>query len=139
MISAAAKQGTPEQSEVWKAVEAINLAWANARWDTLEALLDEQCVFALPGFTQRLRGRLATIESYKEFVDQSDVHELKELEPAVDVNHDTAVATYRFEITWSMRGKRYMGTGHDLYVFRRVDGNWRAVWRTLVPGEEKEL
>ncbi len=139
MVSTPTWQATPDQGEVWRVVEAINLAWANAQWDTLEELFDENCVFAVPGFAQRLKGRAATIGSYKDFIEQSVVHELKELEPAVDVDGDVAVATYRFEITWDMQGKKYVGTGHDLFVFRRANGNWCAVWRTLIPGEEKEL
>lgn len=133
------KQGNDAERQVGEEIErivrAINVAWVHGDAGDMAAYLDEQMVIVHPGFQERLVGREACIESYREFASQATIHSYDESEVTVDVRGETAIASYRYETVYEMDGETYHDVGHDLFVFLRGDGSWRAVWRTLIPQE----
>ncbi len=126
-----------DQRAVWRAVEAINAAWtANSAAELPVALgnaFREDMVIVAPGFVQRLEGRDACVRSYVDFVDRAEIHDFDVADAAVDVLGDTAVATYRYDIAFTLEGERYDEAGRDLFVFARDGDRWRAAWRTMLP------
>jgi hypothetical protein len=126
------------QAEIRHMLKRINDAWVKGRTDDLEEFFHEQMVIAHPGSGSQGRGRQACVESYRTFTSQATVRRLKESHHHIDVWDDTAVATYRFELDYEMKGETHRDVGTDLFVFVRQQNKWRAVWRTIIPqGEER--
>jgi hypothetical protein len=55
----------------------------------------------------------------------------REDQAVVDVWGDTAIAAYRWKMAWLAGGVPNQETGHDVFAFRRTDGAWLAIWRTM--------
>jgi ketosteroid isomerase-like protein len=124
---------------VAEALKKLNRAWLSEQFDELPALLHRDVVAVAPGFVERSRGSEAFIAGLRDFVQSATIHDFAEHDIEADVIGDSAVASYRFEIDFERSGQRYLGTGRDLYVFRRVEGEWLAVWRTLLGVDERPL
>ena len=122
------------RAEVRHTLQRISAAWQNRRYQELAVLFDEDIVMVLPGLSARIEGRAAVVESFMEFMERSAVSEFWEDEPTIDVWGDTAIASYRWEMTWVSGGITESAAGYDVFTFsRRTDGDqaWRAVWRTM--------
>jgi ketosteroid isomerase-like protein len=71
------------------------------------------------------------IAGFEDFCTHATVHEYHEADHQVDVVGDTAIAGFRYEMTYERDGQRSRATGRDLWVFAREGGQWLAVWRTI--------
>src|SRR5688572_10312102 len=91
-----------ESADIRTLLRRINRAWVHGPLDDLEACFHEDMVIVSPGFKDRTEGRAACVASYKEFIESATVHEYHESEPEVHIVGDTAVATYRYEIVYTM-------------------------------------
>lgn len=116
-------------------VRALDAAWREGRYDELRNYFHPDAVIVAPGFAVRVSGRDAVIETYREFATTATTEALDVADPVIDLWGDTAVATARFSITYSMAGKRYHEQGHDILVFQRSGSEWLIVWRTLISNE----
>lgn len=114
-------------------VGLINDAWRNRRTGALRELFHESMTIVPPGLTEPVEGREACIKSYDDFLGVADVEEYWEASPTVETWGDTAVATFGWEMAWTMHGRSQNESGHDVFVFTRQDGRWWAVWRTILP------
>ena len=114
---------------VWR---RINDAWTDGAPEQMAEDLDEAVVMVQPGFADRIEGRDAAIGSFRDFVESSTLHEYAESGLRVHVSGATAVVTCGWEIDWSSADRRQRERGHDVYVFGRERGRWRAVWRVIV-------
>jgi ketosteroid isomerase-like protein len=121
------------EHEIRDVLLRINQAWLHGDVDDLRPLFHENVLVMPPGELARVRGREPCVQSYREFVQTARVRDYVEHDLAIDVFGDTAVATYRFDITYEINGKSSSETGIDLFVFSRIDDSWRAVFRTLLP------
>lgn len=118
---------------VLETVAAINTSWRAGRWDELGHHLHPEMVVLAPDGSQRLESREASIASYREFLEAAEILDYRESDHTVDLVGPTAVAVYRFDITYAMDGAELRDRGRDLFVFQRGgDGAWRAIWRTLM-------
>ena len=131
------------RAEVRHTLQRISAAWQDRRYQELAILFDENIVMVLPGLSARIEGRAAVVDSYMEFMEHSAVGDYWEDEPTIDVWGDTAIASYRWEMTWVSGGISESAAGYDVFTFsRRTDGDqaWRAVWRTMAldvtPGDD---
>jgi Domain of unknown function (DUF4440) len=124
-------------AEVSSALERINRAWLDGRPSDLVPLLHPGITMVVPGFAGRVHGRDAFVSGFEDFCTNAKVHEYREADLQVDVTGDTAVANFTYEMVYERDAKRYRATGRDLWVFARQDGQWIAVWRTMLdPAEE---
>jgi hypothetical protein len=112
---------------------ALTKAWRTGRTQDIRPLLHPSVVFVRPGFSGRAEGPEACIATYDEFLSAALVLRYDEGETTVDVTGDTAVATFHWEMAWEMGGQRSEDSGHDVYVLVRTAGQWRILWRTLLP------
>jgi uncharacterized protein (TIGR02246 family) len=114
-------------------LQHISAAWQDRRYQELATLFDDNIVMVLPGLSARIEGRAAVVESYMEFMEHAAVAEYFEDEPTIDVWGDTAIASYRWEMTWVSGGTAASAAGYDVFTFARraEDQAWRAVWRTM--------
>ncbi|MGZ3681124.1 MAG: nuclear transport factor 2 family protein [Ktedonobacterales bacterium] len=123
------------REEIAGIVRAINAAWVHGNAGEMADYLDERMVIVQPGFEERLMGREACVESYREFANHAAIRQYDEGEVTVEVRGDTAIASYRYGIEYEMDGETYHDAGHDVFVLMHGDGGWRAVWRTFIPQE----
>jgi Domain of unknown function (DUF4440) len=93
---------------------------------------------AFPGFTGRIQGRDAFLAGFRDFCANATVQEFREDDHQIDVAGDTAVGTFRYEMLYERSGKRYLATGRDLWVFQLQEGEWLAVWRTMMDPKEDD-
>ncbi len=114
-------------------IRRINSAWLTRRTGELADCVHPAMVIAGPGRQVRVEGREACIKSYDDFMGAAVVDEYHEADPTIDVCGDTAVATFGWEMAWTMDGRSHRELGHDLFVLARHDGRWWAVWRTMLP------
>jgi len=132
------KSDRAQQSEIRGVLSRLTAAWREERFDELEDILHQSVVFALPGFTNRVEGRTACVDTYRRFMSNARVVDYLERDTAVDVWGGTAVATYYYDIAYEMDGKSHRDTGHDVFVFVREESRWQVVWRTMIPVEPRK-
>jgi hypothetical protein len=126
---------SPGQLEVWLITQEINDCWVRGRTEDLEKHFHTDIVFVAPGFQQRLEGRAACVDSFRDFCASATVHDFRTSGPSVDVFGETAVATYSFEIEYGLGSESFSESGRDMWVFVRDQERWLAVWRTIVPAK----
>jgi hypothetical protein len=61
----------------------LSAAWQHRRYAELAAAFDEHVVMALPGFSGRVEGRGALVESCREFMERATLTHYQEQPPAV--------------------------------------------------------
>ena len=129
------------QSEILVALQRLSESWRNRRYDELRDCFHEAAVMVAPGFAGQVVGREAVVESYREFMDRSTLDSYSEEPATIEAFENTAIAHYRWEMVWTSGGKQDRAAGHDLFVLARghESGRWKAVWRTMVFGQESSV
>ena len=61
--------------EVKAVVAQLTAAWRERRYADIEPLLDEDAVFVTPRFAKRREGRVACVDSYRQFMSVAEVSE----------------------------------------------------------------
>src|SRR5262249_29771715 len=120
------------------AMRQINQAWLDGHLEKLAPLLHSEIVMVLPGFAGRIQGRDDFLAGFRNFLQNATIQEFREHDHQVDVAADTAVVTFRHDMVYELSGKRYRAKGRDLWVFRKQDETWIAVWRTMLDMEEND-
>jgi uncharacterized protein (TIGR02246 family) len=126
-----------EREAVVAAMAAINRAWLDGRPEDLSPRLHPDVTMVVPGFVARVQGRETFLAGFVDFCSQATVHEYREEDLKVDIAADTAVVSYRYEMVYERAGERFRADGRDLWVFARGDGQWVAVWRTMLDSNEQ--
>jgi hypothetical protein len=130
-MASATKRNQAEDIE--RLLKTINQSWLEGRWEDLEDSLHQDMVITAPGLKAGGRGREACIQSYRNFAARAEILDYRESDRAIDVWGDTAVASYRYEMSYRLSDQEHHDTGYDVFVFSRQEGKWRAVWRTIAP------
>jgi len=133
------KEMEPEATTVLQVLKEINRCWLEGRPEDIGRYFHEDIVVLLPGFSGKARGRSAVVQSFVDFCSNAQVHEYSESDHDLDVIGDQAIAGYSFRITYSLTGKKYEGTGRDIWSFTRHEGRWLAAWRFMTDLVEKEV
>jgi len=120
---------------VEETVAALNRSWLEGRYEDLAGYFHPDVVFVPPGFTARLAGREACVQTYRDFGAAATVREFTPAPPQVDVWGDTAVAACPFSIVYELAGTTYHERGVDLLVFAREAGAWLVVYRSMTSPE----
>jgi hypothetical protein len=85
------------------------------------------------GFAFLGKGRDLFVQSYQDFVSQAEVKSFSLDQPEIDVAGETAIAQYKWTMTYVLGGQEYTEQGYDVFVLARRDKKWLAVWRALLP------
>jgi uncharacterized protein (TIGR02246 family) len=120
------------EAEVADVLARINRAWLEGRPRDVGPLLHPDFVMVYPGFVGRAMGRDKVVAGFVEFYEESKALAYEETDPRFDAVDDTAVASFAFTMVYERAGTQYRSTGRDLWVFARRDGEWLAVWRTML-------
>lgn len=124
--------------DVREAIRQINAIWLSGRVTRLGEYLVNDVVFTAPSFSARVEGLRAAIDSFQSFVRNARVHAFQESEFQIDVFDDSAMATYRFDMTYEFGGASYEEAGREVWLFVRVD-RWRLAWRHQLPISRRVL
>lgn len=127
------------EAQVAAALRRINHAWLNGHPDEIADLVHEDVVFLFPGFSASSAGREAFVTGFREFCSTARVQACEESDPQMHVVGATGVASVRFEMIYERADGRYRATGRDLWVFEERDGDWLAVWRTILDLSEEPV
>ena len=120
-----------EEGFVLDLMKQINRAWIEGRYDVLEEFFHDSMVITTPGFQIVGEGKRACVDSYKSFGTRAVIKSLKESGHVIRLWGNTGVVAYQYELDYEMDETEYHDLGTDVYAFSRVDGKWKAVWRTL--------
>jgi uncharacterized protein (TIGR02246 family) len=114
----------------------LNDAWIHKRGEDMTNVLNEcfadDVVMRGPGFSLAGRGRDLTVQSYQDFVTQAQIKNISLEPPEIDAMSDTAVAQYKWQMTYVLSGQEHTERGHDVFVLAQRGGRWLVVWRALL-------
>lgn len=118
-------------------LQTINRVWLNGQVEALAPVVDPNIVMVFPGFTGRIQGRDQFLAGFRDFCENAKVQEFHDHDYQSDLVGDTAVVTFRYDMIYERSAGRYRASGRDLWVFRRQDNEWIAVWRTMLEIQEE--
>jgi len=115
----------------WNTVKTINRYWAITEdIDSLSMYLHKDMVIYFPGGKERMEGKEAILESYREYMQSAETLSLEENEPLVQVynNDKTAVVTY-FSVLQikTKEGEIQTFRSKDMYTLIFENNRWYAV------------
>ncbi len=117
-------------------VRQINDAWIKGRVLDLNGFFHEQMVIAAPDMVCRGEGREACVQSYAGFLQSVDDVDCRISDIHADIWGNSAVATSRYLISWTLEGTPHQETGHEILMFQRENDTWLVIWRTLIPSSK---
>ena len=118
---------TDDQDEVWREVQALNLAWVRGDVDDLANWFHPNMVAITPSDHDRLLGQEACIESWRRFANAAKIESFMEIDPKVQIFGTTAVVTYYYDISCELDGTPRRLTGRDMFVLVKEDERWWVV------------
>ena len=130
------KSMTPEEI-VKQLVRDMNAAWIEGRVEELGRFFAPDVVFVAPDGNNRITGREAAVESFRQYTEQAVTHRFDEVDLQVDVTGAIAVASLRFNVRYEFAGAMYEETGRDILVLASPETGWHIAWRTQITGEVK--
>ena len=116
---------------VLRVLDRIQRAWRSGPLGDMAAVLDPDVTFVFPGFSMRMTGRDALLESYREFTASSRVRTYREDRRSVVGGAKAALAEIAFDMTYARAGENWRTHGIELWVLERRPEGWIAIWRTL--------
>ena len=125
------------EEEIWTAIVEVNRAWKGGNSEALASFFHQDAVLVFANSPRRVVGRDAVVREYAEFARRIEIVEFRELQHSVEILGETAVANYRFRLTYEANGVPHEETGREVLVFRRAaPGSWLAIWRAQFPERE---
>ena len=121
-----------EEKKVEQLIRDLNRAWTEGRLDDLPGFFDERVVAIAPG-GNRIEGREAMVESFRQFLAMARVDDFQVTGISVDVFDHTAVARFDFAVRYELDGASYDETGSEVLALVESEERWRIVWRTQMP------
>lgn len=118
------------EHEVWQFVSEMNRAWAvDKNTEVLKDYFHQNMVAITSTDHYRIEGKDACLAAWKTFVDTTQVHYFKEIDPSVQIYADgaAAVVTYYFDLSFEMGGQTITSSGRDMFVLVKEDGKWWIV------------
>jgi hypothetical protein len=125
------KLETVEKGAILRIVNKINEGWLRQQYDEIGNCLADDVVIAPPGSGNRVKGRDAYVQSYRDYDAAAKTHEFVAEDPQIDILGDTAAVVCPFSITYEMNSKTYKERGRDILILARQGSEWRVVWRTM--------
>ncbi|HLA10742.1 MAG TPA: nuclear transport factor 2 family protein [Pyrinomonadaceae bacterium] len=126
-----------ERERLSSIMRQINRTWLDGRVEDLIPTVHPDIVFVLPDFAGRICKREAILEGFRDFYQNSTIHEFREDDHQVDIVGDSGFVTFRYEMVYERAAHRYRATGRDLWAFQKQGTAWLAVWRTMLDVDEK--
>lgn len=113
-------------------VQAINECWRLKDYEGIGSYLADDVVVSPLQSDKLIRGRVAYLQSYRDYDQTAETLEYLPGDPRVDLIGDTAVAVCPFEVVYKLQGSKHHEQGQNILVFRFSQGSWKIVWRTMM-------
>lgn len=123
------------EESIKELIRNMNAAWLAGRIEDLYPYFSENVVLAPPAGGERIVGRDAMVESFRQYTEQATTHHFEEMALLVDIVDETAVATLQFNVRYQFEGQEYDEIGKEILVLRRSGPGWQIVWRTQIPDD----
>ena len=117
----------------------INSSWRSGSPENMRIYLDPEIMIKIPGNSGEIIGREALIDSFKEFWTNAQVLEYSESDEYISIIGDRAVVAFKFGMIYQRENYRDKSSGRDIWIFEKKNGNWLAVWRTMIDVNEIRL
>jgi ketosteroid isomerase-like protein len=125
------------EDEVWFTVRTINRHWAiTENMDSLGMYIHPDMVIISPDSKERMKGKPAIMNSYRNYAQYAQTVSLKEFDPLVQLyNHNkVSIVTYYYELEIKdQEGKVHRFTGRDMYTLVKSRNKWLAVAQQYSP------
>jgi ketosteroid isomerase-like protein len=125
------KKSSLEIEAIKGIIHAINECWRLKDYEGIVEFLTEDVVIAPPGSDERIYGRAAYVQSYRDYDQSAETQEFLPGDPKVDLAGNTAVAVCPFEVVYKLQGTKHHEKGKNILVFSLSHGRWKVVWRTM--------
>jgi hypothetical protein len=126
------KPQNPDEEQIAGLVKSLNLAWREKEFDRLEPFFAETVVVQDSAGHRLVDGKLACIQSYRDFMEIAKVLAYEEEKPGIIFGSGFAIATYGWRIEYEINGANFNDKGRDWLAVEKQNGIWRVVWRLLV-------
>jgi hypothetical protein len=124
-------------AEILSVIRRIDSAWRNGPPDEIVARItpcfDENVVFCASNFRVVASGAQACAASYEQFVRMATVRAFEAPDPEIHVAGEAATAVCPWTMTYTLNNETYTESGHVVFVFTHRSGEWRAMWRAMLP------
>lgn len=124
------------QASIQQCIQDMNAAWLEGRLDGLGQYFADNAVIAPPGGQNRVVGRDAVVDSFRQYNEQATTHAFEQRDLQIDTMGSTAVARLYFRVRYEYDGSIHEENGQDILVLTRSGGEWRIVWRTQLAEAE---
>ena len=112
-------------------IREISENWMLKNYEAIGAFLADDVVIAPPGSDERIHGRAAYVQSYRDYDQTAETLEFLPGDPKVDLIGNTAVAVCPFEVVYKLQETKHHEKGKNILVFSLSHGTWKVVWRTM--------
>ncbi|MFX0071485.1 MAG: nuclear transport factor 2 family protein [Candidatus Hermodarchaeota archaeon] len=119
------------KQNIWQLVLDINKSWINGNLKNLANFFHKDMVIYSSEFEKKGEGRENCVKSYEDFTIIAKILDFKESNQNIDLYNNTAVVSYRFEMSYQMDDKTFNDRGRDMFVFTYEGGKWLAIWRMV--------
>ncbi len=120
-----------DKKAIQDVLKKINESWLQKNYDMLGSFLADDVVMVPPGSSDRIRGREAYVQSYRDYDAVAQTTEFLSGEPQIDLFGDIAVVLLPFFVAYDLQGAVYNEHGKEALVLSRSSGNWQILWRTM--------
>ena len=125
------KKSSLEIEVIKDIIHAINQCWRLKDYEGFGAYLEDDVVVAPLEFNDRIQGRAAYVQSYRDYDQSAETLEYLPYDSKVDLVGDTAIAVCPFEVLYKLQGMKHHEKGKNILVFSLSHGRWKVVWRTM--------
>ncbi len=121
------------KKEIIEIINKINSSWIESNPESLRNYFHDNIMIVSPELKVLGKGIEECIKAYTDFINQATIIEHNISEPEIYVFENTAIASYKYDFAWELKGKSYRESSHNLFVFTYTDSRWLAVWRKILP------
>lgn len=125
-----------QTKHIEKMINQLNDDWLNDRLENLTRYFHKRVVMIQPGTHKKITGREEMVDSYREFMEESEVLDFRTKNLRIDVFENTAIAIYTFNIKYRVETTKYDEEGLEILVLNLHNGHWQIVWRNQQPDIE---
>lgn len=125
-----------DRARIRAVLKTINDAWSRGTPEALPSAVrdcfHDKVIFRGPDFRVVASGPEAAIASFVEFMRAAQIDRCRISDPDIDLAGDTAIATFKWQMSYHLNGDGHDEAGFEIDVLTRGDDHrWLVRWRTL--------
>jgi ketosteroid isomerase-like protein len=122
-----------DRNAITALLQDMTHAWRTGEYEGLVRLFHPHMVIAAPGlFEDRVVGREACIQTYRDFGERARITDYHEEEPWIGIWGPTATASYSWVMAWDDEDGASAAAGRDVLALNKGEDGWRIVGRLMI-------